>query len=107
MPGRLIAGEGVLGHGSALQLAQPLPDSTQPVLCEVADDHGGEIVTELGYSEGDNDFKAQLTRIRRANPEAIYAPGYYTEVGSICKQARQLGITVPLALLTRADEVIE
>ncbi len=58
--------------------------------------NGGEIVTELGYSEGDNDFKAQLTRIRRANPEAIYAPGYYTEVGSICKQARQLGIAVPL-----------
>ena len=58
--------------------------------------NGGEIVAELGYSEGDNDFKAQLTRIRKAKPEAIYTPGYYTEVGSICKQARQLGITVPL-----------
>jgi branched-chain amino acid transport system substrate-binding protein len=58
--------------------------------------NGGEILTELGYSEGDTDFKAQLTKIRKAKPEAIYVPGYYTEVGSICKQARQLGITVPL-----------
>ena len=57
---------------------------------------GGEIVSEQSYSAGDSDFRAQLTQIKAANPEAIYVPGYYTEVGTIARQARELGITVPL-----------
>ena len=57
---------------------------------------GGEVVAEQSYSEGDSDFRAQLTQIKSANPEAIYVPGYYTEVATIARQARELGITVPL-----------
>jgi branched-chain amino acid transport system substrate-binding protein len=57
---------------------------------------GGTIVSEQSYSEGDSDFHAQLTQIKSAAPEAIYVPGYYTEVGTIARQARELGITVPL-----------
>lgn len=57
---------------------------------------GGEIVSDLSYQAGDIDFKAQLTQIRSKNPEALYIPGYYTEVGLIAQQARQLGIKVPL-----------
>jgi branched-chain amino acid transport system substrate-binding protein len=58
--------------------------------------NGGQIVADESYGEGDIDFKAQLTKIRAANPDGIYVPGYYTEVGLICRQARELGITVPL-----------
>jgi branched-chain amino acid transport system substrate-binding protein len=58
--------------------------------------NGGQIVADKSYGAGDFDFKAQLTDIKAANPEAIYVPGYYTEVGLICRQARELGITVPL-----------
>ncbi len=57
---------------------------------------GGEVVSEQSYSEGDSDFHAQLTQIRSANPEAIYVPGYYTEVGTIARQARELGMSVSL-----------
>ena len=57
---------------------------------------GGQLVIEQKYSGGDKDFKAQLTAIKAANPEAIFVPGYYTEAGLIVLQARQLGITVPL-----------
>jgi branched-chain amino acid transport system substrate-binding protein len=56
---------------------------------------GGKIVSEQSYSQGDSDFRAQLTAIKSMNPEAIYVPGYYTEVGTIVHQARELGITVP------------
>ncbi len=56
---------------------------------------GGEIVANQSYSQGDSDFRAQLTQIKATNPEAIYVPGYYTEVGTIVHQARELGITVP------------
>lgn len=57
---------------------------------------GGEIVAELKYSEGDKDFKAQLTNIRAANVDAIFNPGYYNEGALIVKQARDLGITLPI-----------
>jgi branched-chain amino acid transport system substrate-binding protein len=57
---------------------------------------GNQLVIEQKYSGGDKDFKAQLTAIKAANPEAIFVPGYYTEAGLIVLQARQLGITVPL-----------
>ena len=56
---------------------------------------GGEIVANQSYSQGDSDFRAQLTQIKATNPEAIYVPGYYTEVGTIVHQGRELGITVP------------
>jgi branched-chain amino acid transport system substrate-binding protein len=58
--------------------------------------NGGTVVAEQSYSSGDQDFKAQLTSIKAANPEAIFVPGYYNEVGRIALQARELGITVPL-----------
>ncbi len=57
---------------------------------------GGQVVSEQKYTGGDKDFKAQLTAIKAANPDAIFVPGYYTEAGLIVAQARQLGITVPL-----------
>lgn len=44
----------------------------------------------------DTDFKATLTKIKALNPEVIYLPGYYEEVGKIVKQARELGIMAPI-----------
>jgi branched-chain amino acid transport system substrate-binding protein len=58
--------------------------------------NGGEIVMDQSYSKGDVDFKSQLTAIRAKNPEAIFIPGYYTDVGLIARQARELGIKAPL-----------
>jgi branched-chain amino acid transport system substrate-binding protein len=58
--------------------------------------NGGTVVAAQSYSSGDQDFKAQLTSIKAANPEAIFVPGYYNEVGLIALQAHELGITVPL-----------
>jgi branched-chain amino acid transport system substrate-binding protein len=57
---------------------------------------GGEIVADESYGEGDIDFRAQLTKIKATSPEAIWIPGYYTEVGLIARQARELGIDAVL-----------
>jgi branched-chain amino acid transport system substrate-binding protein len=56
---------------------------------------GGTIVGEQSYSTGDIDFRAQLTPIRGAKPDAVYVPGYYQEVALIVKQGRQIGLTMP------------
>jgi len=57
---------------------------------------GGEITDIQKYSAGDKDFKAQLTSIKAKNPEAIFIPGYYTDVNLISIQAREIGLTCPL-----------
>jgi branched-chain amino acid transport system substrate-binding protein len=57
---------------------------------------GGTIVNDQSYKAGDQDFKAQLTSIKAKEPEAIYVPGYGNDVALIARQARELGIKVPL-----------
>ncbi len=59
--------------------------------------NGGRIVAKQSYAKGDNDFRSQLTAIRSANPQVIFIPGYYNDIGQIAIQARDLGITQPLA----------
>jgi branched-chain amino acid transport system substrate-binding protein len=57
---------------------------------------GGAVAIEQKFSEGDKDFKAQLTAIKAAGVEGIFVPGYYTEAALICKQAKDLGLDLPL-----------
>ncbi|MCE5287530.1 MAG: ABC transporter substrate-binding protein [Pelosinus sp.] len=57
---------------------------------------GGSVLGEEAYLQKDQDFKTILTKVKAANPEVIYVPGYYEEVSKIVKQARELGITVPI-----------
>lgn len=57
---------------------------------------GGKIVIEKSYTQTDSDYKGQLTAIRDAKPDVIYVPGYYGQVGIIAKQAREIGVDVPL-----------
>ncbi|MCP3165413.1 ABC transporter substrate-binding protein [Myxococcus qinghaiensis] len=57
---------------------------------------GGKVVTTESYSQGDTDYRAQLTAIKKTQPDGIYVPGYYSEVGVIARQAREVGLKVPL-----------
>lgn len=57
---------------------------------------GGQIVGEEAYLQKDQDYKPILTKLKAQNPDLLYIPGYYEDVGKIVKQARELGITVPV-----------
>lgn len=63
---------------------------------ETIEANGGTVVIEEAYVAKDVDFKSQLTNIKGKNPDFIFIPGYYEEVGIIVKQAREAGITAPL-----------
>ena len=52
---------------------------------------GGQIVGDEAYSEGDFEFKALLSKLIAAEPDAMILTGYYTEVARIAVQARELG----------------
>ena len=56
---------------------------------------GGTIVDQESYSDGDVDFKTQLTSIMGKGPETVFCPNYYEEVGQILSQAESVGLNVP------------
>lgn len=57
---------------------------------------GGTIVAQESFLQKDQDFKSTLTKLKASNPEVIFIPAYYEEVGKIVKQARELGIKAQL-----------
>ena len=59
--------------------------------------NGCEVVAEEAYLQKDTDYKSTLTKIKATNPDMIYIPGYYQEVGLIIKQAREIGLNVAIA----------
>lgn len=52
----------------------------------------GEILAVEYYEQGATDFRTQLSKIKALNPDGIYLPGYYTEIGLILRQAKEIGI---------------
>jgi branched-chain amino acid transport system substrate-binding protein len=57
---------------------------------------GGQVFDPVSYSSGDTDFKAVLTNIRSLRPDVIFATGYYIEAAIIVRQARELGMRMPI-----------
>ena len=57
---------------------------------------GGSVAMEEAYQAKDTDFKAVLTKIKGLNPDVLFIPGYYEEAGLIIRQARDLGLNIPV-----------
>ncbi|MFL0194926.1 ABC transporter substrate-binding protein [Clostridium sp. WILCCON 0269] len=88
--------------------AEDLKAKTAAVLYDVGNDYdkglneffttnfkklGGKVLTSATFNAGDQDFSAQLTNIKKLNPDVLILPDYYGTVALIAKQARDLGIT--------------
>ncbi|MCK6473161.1 MAG: ABC transporter substrate-binding protein [Planctomycetes bacterium] len=56
---------------------------------------GGKVLSEEAYQEGDTDFQTLVTKIKSADPDVVWVPGYYNEVPLIIKQARAIGFQKP------------
>ncbi|MGD9503425.1 MAG: ABC transporter substrate-binding protein [Syntrophobacteraceae bacterium] len=112
------------GQVAARFAREQLKADTAAVIIDIAQDYcvglanffvkefvklGGKVVSTTYIQTGDQDFSAQLSAVQAANPSIIYAPNYYTEDALMAKQARDLGINVPI--LTgdgaQADPLIE
>ena len=55
---------------------------------------GGKICDQEMYETGASSFTTQLTNIKASNPDAVFASGYFTEVGPIVAAAHQMGLDV-------------
>lgn len=67
-------------------------DGLANAFIEQAKKEGIEIVAKEGYSDGDKDFKAQLTKINGENPDILMVPEYYELSALIATQAREIGM---------------
>lgn len=57
---------------------------------------GGQVLEPVSYTSSDSDFKAILTQVRSQKPDAMFVTGYYSEAAIITRQARELGMTMPI-----------
>jgi branched-chain amino acid transport system substrate-binding protein len=99
--GRVLAGfiTGTLKARRAAVLydvASEAPKSQAELFRQTFETLGGRVVAFETYTTGDRDFSAQLTKIQSANPEVIFLPAYYNDVGLIAQQARRQGLTQTL-----------
>ncbi len=96
------------GAGAATYAVKTLGFKKAAILTDVANDYsvglsnffkqaftkmGGEIVSEMKYQSGDQDFTAQLTEIISKNPDIVFLPAYFAEGAIVLKQAKELGAT--------------
>lgn len=82
--------------GVLYDVASEAPKSQAELFRETFTGLGGNVVAFETYTTGDRDFSAQLTKIKSANPDVVFLPAYYNDVGLIAQQARRQGITQPL-----------
>jgi len=68
---------------------------------------GLNVVAKEGYTAGDVDFKAQLTKIAGQNPDVLFLPEYYEDIALIAPQARDAGVAATLLGADGWDSVVE
>jgi branched-chain amino acid transport system substrate-binding protein len=59
---------------------------------------GGEVLLEDTYTNGDNDFSAQLARLQALGerPDVIFISSYGTDIATIIRSIREVGIDSPV-----------
>lgn len=80
------------GYETAAVIQDNSADYGQTLASEFTDAFEGDVVSSESYVSGDTDFSSILTNISGKNPDVIFIAGYYTEAGTIIKQAREMGI---------------
>jgi len=82
--------------GVLYDVASEAPKSQAELFRTTFEELGGSVVAFETYTTGDRDFSAQLTKIKSVNPDVVFLPAYYNDVGLIAQQARRQGIDQPL-----------
>ncbi|MBS1230531.1 MAG: Extracellular ligand-binding receptor [Proteobacteria bacterium] len=57
---------------------------------------GGSVVAEETYTKTDKDYRAQLNKIKSAGADVLYIPNYTQDLVITVKQAKQIGLNLPM-----------
>jgi branched-chain amino acid transport system substrate-binding protein len=77
-------------------VASPMTRGMAEMFRRGLEERGGRIVAFEGYTSGETDFRAALARIKGAQPEALFLPGYVYDARLQIPQMRALGLKVQL-----------
>jgi branched-chain amino acid transport system substrate-binding protein len=55
------------------------------------------VVATEGYLPDERDFRSTLERVKQGNPDGLVLESYYSDAALIVRQARESGVTVPIA----------
>lgn len=67
-------------------------DGIAKAFIEESEKLGMKVMGVEGYSDGDKDFRPQLTKLAAMNPDVILIPEYYEQAALIATQAREVGV---------------
>jgi branched-chain amino acid transport system substrate-binding protein len=70
--------------------------ATMDGFLEVSGKYGIEVLNKYSYSLKDRQFGSIVASVKRDNPDAVYATGYFFTAGPLVAQLRAAGITVPI-----------
>ena len=70
--------------------------ATMDGFLEAAGKYGIEVLNKYSYSLKDRQFGSIVASVKRDNPDAVYATGYFFTGGPLVSQLRAAGITVPI-----------
>jgi len=90
-----------LGYRTAYVVTDTFIDYTKSLsryFIEAFTQLGGEVFAEDTYVQGDQDFSAQLARIKalEKQPDFLYISSYMPDLGMIIRTIREAGITTPI-----------
>lgn len=74
------------------------------VFKEQFDSNGGKVLDVMGYNEGDSDFRTQISRIKKSNPDIVFIPSYLRETATQLKQMKELGLNKPLLAVSSFND---
>lgn len=74
------------------------------VFNEKFESNGGKVLDVMGYNEGESDFKTQIAKIKKSNPDVVFIPSYLRETAIQLKQMKELGLNKPLLAVSTFND---
>jgi branched-chain amino acid transport system substrate-binding protein len=81
---------------STITMDNDYGQATMDGFLEAAPKYGIEVLNKYSYSLKDRQFGSIVASVKRDNPDAVYATGYFFTGGPLVSQLRAAGVTVPI-----------
>ncbi len=74
----------------------PFGQTSRRIYEKTAKESGIEVVTVESFSDGDQDFRTQIIKIKNADPDLLLCSTYWVEGARILVQMVELGLNIPV-----------
>lgn len=79
-----------------MHMHNPFGEAAKGIYEGVAKRLNIKVVEVVGFPDGENDFRTQLSKIRQSNPDILFCSAYWREGSRILVQMQELGLDIPV-----------